>query len=202
MNKLKKIILIPFLLVVVSVVAQNKGYKINEKVTDFSLKNIDGEMVSLNSDKNAKGYIVVFTCNHCPYAKLYEDRIIALDKKYRSKNYPVLAINPNDVKKQPDDSYEKMQERAKEKGFTFPYVLDESQEVAKAFGATRTPHVYILQKEGADFVLKYIGAIDDNPQNANDVEEKFVENALEALISNKKDFKKETRAIGCTIKWK
>ena len=202
MNRLKKIILIPFLLVVINTMAQNKGYKINEKVADFSLKNIDGEMISLNSDKNAKGYIVVFTCNHCPYAKLYEDRIIALDKKYRNENYPVLAINPNDVKKQPDDSYEKMQERAKEKGFTFPYMMDDSQEVAKAFGATRTPHVYILKKEGGDFVLKYIGAIDDNPQNANDVEEKFVENALEALINDKKSYKKETRAIGCTIKWK
>ena len=183
------------------VIAQD-GYKLDQKVTDFSLKNIDGKMVSLKSLKDAKGAIIIFTCNHCPYAKLYEDRINGLNKMFTSKGYPVVAINPNDTEKQPDDSFDKMIERAKEKGFTFPYLLDETQDVAKAFGANKTPHVFIVQKRGNDFVLKYIGAIDDNPQNVEDVEEKFVENAVNAILAGKKPPKNNTRAIGCTIKWK
>lgn len=200
-RNMKKLISIPILLITTLLFAQS-GYQVDDKVADFSLKNIDGQMVSMAGMKEAKGFVLVFTCNHCPYAKLYEERIVALDKKYKSKGYPVVAINPNDPTKQPDDSYENMQTRAKEKGYTFPYLVDDTQEIAKVFGATRTPHVYIVQRSGNDFVLKYIGAIDDNPQNANDVEEKFVEDAIDALMEGKKIPKNNTRAIGCTIKWK
>lgn len=198
---MKRLLLIPIMMLFSFVFAQD-GYKLDQKIADFSLKNIDGEMVSLSGLKDTKGAIIIFTCNHCPYAKLYEDRIIGLNKTYASKGYPVVAINPNDAEKQPDDSFDKMIERAKEKGFTFPYLLDETQEVAKAFGANKTPHVFIVQKKGNDFVLKYIGAIDDNPQNVEDVEEKFVENAVNAILAGKKPPKNNTRAIGCTIKWK
>jgi len=179
-----------------------EGYKVGDKVTDFKLKNIDGKMLSLSDNKEAKGYIVVFTCNHCPFSKKYENRLIALDKKYKEKGYPVIAINPNDPVAVPDDSFEEMQKRAKEKGFTFPYLLDESQAIARTYGATRTPHVFIVQKEKGDFTVKYIGAIDDNSDSASGVKEKYVEKAVDALLVGKPVNTDFTKAIGCTIKWK
>lgn len=176
------------------------GYKVGDVATDFSLKNVDNKKVSLADFKAAKGFIVVFTCNHCPYAQAYEDRIIALDKKYKKLGYPVIAINPNNPAKQKDDSFELMQVRAKEKNFTFPYLLDEGQKVYPQYGATKTPHVYILQKTKAGNVVKYIGAIDDNYSDAAAVKEKYAENALDALLKNKEVAVKETKAIGCSIK--
>lgn len=176
------------------------GYKIGDVATDFSLKNVDGKKVSLKDMKNAKGYIVVFTCNHCPYAVAYEDRIIALDKKYSKKGYPVVAINPNNPAKQPADSFEKMQDRAKEKKFSFPYLLDEGQKIFPQYGATKTPHVYVLEKTGKGNVVRYIGAIDDNYEDVAAVKNKYVENAVDALLSGKEVPVKETKAIGCSIK--
>ena len=179
-----------------------QGYKIGDVATDFNLKNIDGKMVKMADDKTAKGFVVIFTCNHCPYAVAYEDRIVALDKKYRPLGYPVIAINPNDAVAYPADSFEAMQKRAKEKGFTFPYLVDETQQVAKAFGATKTPHVYLLQKNNNKLVVKYIGTIDDNYQDANEVKEPYLANAIEALLSGKTIESTETKAVGCSIKWK
>ncbi len=152
------------MMVVLTAITANAagGYKPGDKARDFKLKNIDGKMVSLADYKSAKGFIVVFTCNHCPFAKAYEDRIVALNNKYAAKGYPVIAVNPNDPSREPEDSYENMIARAKEKGFSFPYLTDESQDIAKAYGATRTPHVYVLSKTGNDLTVEYIGAIDDN----------------------------------------
>jgi peroxiredoxin len=178
------------------------GYEVGNKAIDFKLKNVDNKMVSLADYKDAKGFIVVFTCNHCPFSKKYEDRINALDKKYSKKGYPVIAINPNDEVSHPEDSFEKMQERAKEKKFTFPYLRDESQEIATAYGAAKTPHVYVLQKSGSDYLVKYIGAIDDNSDSAKDVKEKYVENAVDNLLAGKEVNPSTTKAIGCGIKWK
>lgn len=178
------------------------GYKAGDKAIDFKLKNIDGKEVSMVDFKEAKGFIVVFTCNHCPFSVAYEDRIVALDKKYASKGYPVIAINPNDDKAYPDDSFENMKIRAKDKKFTFPYLRDDSQEIAKAYGAARTPHVYILNKSGNDLIVKYIGAIDDNAENANGVKEKYVENALAQLLAKEQVKVPFTKAIGCGVKWK
>ncbi|MCS6795564.1 MAG: thioredoxin family protein [Raineya sp.] len=179
------------------------GYKPGDKARDFSLKNIDGKMVSLATLPEAtKGAIVIFTCNHCPFSKMYEDRIIALDAKYKPKGYPVVAINPNDPARVPDDSFEKMIERAKEKGFTFPYLIDETQEIAKTYGATNTPHVFVLEKQGKDFIVRYIGAIDDNAKDASQVKERYVEQAVDNLLAGKKVSKAQVKAIGCTIKWK
>lgn len=175
------------------------GYKVGDTARDFSLKNVDGKMVSLSGIKDVKGYIVVFTCNACPYAKAYEDRIIALNKKYATLGYPVVAINANDKDVQPADSYDNMQKRAKEKNYGFPYLYDESQEIAKTYGATRTPHVFVLDQNR---VVKYIGAIDDNSEEPDQVKEKYVENAIEALRAGKEVAVKETKAIGCSIKWK
>lgn len=178
----------------------HSGYKIGDKATDFSLKNTDGNNLSLSDMDDAKGYIVIFTCNHCPYAKAYEDRIIALDKKYKSQGYPVIAINPNDPEKVKDDSFENMQARAQEKGFTFPYLLDEGQKIYPQYGATKTPHVYVLQKTDEGNIVKYMGAIDDNYQEENAVKEKYVKNAVDALLKGNEVPVKETKAIGCSIK--
>jgi peroxiredoxin len=182
--------------------APEAGYRVGDKAADFKLKNVDGKNVSLADYKQAKGFIVVFTCNHCPFAKAYESRIMALDKKYAVKGYPVIAIQPNDGSAVPDDNFANMQARAKEKGYSFPYLLDESQATAHAFGATRTPHVFVLQKSGADNIVKYIGAIDDNSDDEKAVKEKYVENAVDALLAGKAVATTSTKAIGCTIKWK
>lgn len=180
---------------------QNQGYKVGDKVKDFNLQNVDGQYVSIKGLKNSKGAIVIFTCNTCPYSKLYEDRIIALDKKYAPKGYPVLAINPNDAEKHPKDSFENMVKRAKEKSFPFPYLHDESQAVAKRFGATRTPHVYVVQKVGGDLKVAYIGAIDNNSKGKN-ITDFYVDDAIKALLEGKDVPLNYTKAIGCTIKWK
>jgi peroxiredoxin len=183
-------------------IGSNAQYQIGDKVADFNLKNVDGKMISMSGTEKAQGIIVIFTCNHCPFSIAYEDRIIELHKKYERKGYPVIAINPNDPVKSPEDSFDKMIMRAEEKKFPFPYVYDETQEVAKRFGASRTPHVFIVKKEGSDFVLKYIGAIDNNTENAKKADKKFVEEALDDLLSGKNPLVSETKAIGCTIKWK
>jgi len=178
------------------------AYAPGSKATDFKLKNIDGKMVSLSDYKDAKGFIVTFTCNHCPFSKAYEDRIIALHNKYSKLGYPVVAINSNDKSIAPDDSYEGMIERAKEKSFPFVYLYDESQEIAKTYGATRTPHMYLLKKDGKNLEVKYVGAIDDNSDDASAVTKKYLENALDEVIEGKEVTTNSTKAIGCTIKWK
>lgn len=180
--------------------AFSQGYKVGDIASDFKLKNVDGKMVSLADYKDAKGYIVVFTCNHCPFSIAYEDRINELNRKYAPMGYPVIAINPNDPSIAPDDSYDKMIVRAKEKGFTFPYLFDEGQKVLPLFGATRTPHVYILEKTPQGNKVAYIGAIDNNHQDASSATEKYVESAVEALKGGKKPSPDFTKAIGCTIK--
>ncbi|MGG5209289.1 thioredoxin family protein [Chryseobacterium sp. MIQD13] len=179
-----------------------KGYEVGDEAADFKLKNIDGKMVSLSDFKAAKGFIVVFTCNHCPYAKKYEDRIVELDKMFKDQGYPVIAINPNDPNVQPEDGYKQMIERAKEKGFTFPYLVDEGQKIYPLYGATKTPHVFILQKENGKNIVKYIGAIDNNYENPKDVSEYYVQNAVNALIKGEPVNMTKTVAIGCTIKAK
>ena len=176
------------------------GYEVGDKATDFKLKNIDDKMVSLSDYKEVKGYIVIFTCNHCPFAVAYEDRIIALDKKYKKLGYPVIAINPNNPEIQEKDSFELMKVRAKEKGFTFPYLFDEGQKIYPQYGATKTPHVYVLQKTKEGNIVKYIGAIDDNYADESAVKVKYVENAVDALLKNKEVSVKVTKAIGCSIK--
>lgn len=176
------------------------GYGIGDIADDISLKNIDGKMVSYSDYTDAKGFIVIFTCNTCPFSVANEDRIIALDAKYKNIGYPVIAINPNNPASKPGDSYEAMKQRAKEKGFTFPYLVDEGQKVYPMYGATKTPHVYLLQKTPKGNEVKYIGAIDDNSRNASDVKEKYLENAVDALLSGKTIEVTETKAIGCSIK--
>lgn len=198
---MKKVgVLFAFLIASWISVFSQAGYKVGDVATDFRLKDVSGNMVSLDDYKDAKGFIVIFTCNHCPYAIAYEDRIIELNNKYTPEGYPVIAINPNDPVAQPADSYEKMQERAKEKGFNFPYLFDEGQKVYPLYGATRTPHVYILEKTSKGNVVRYIGAIDDNYEDANAVKKNYVADAVDALLNGKTVAVNFTKAIGCTIK--
>ncbi len=181
---------------------ETPGYQIGDVATDFNLRNVDGKMVKLADFKKAKGFIVVFTCNHCPFSQAYEQRIINLHNKYAAKGYPVIAINPNDAKREPEDSYAKMQELAKAKKYPFVYLHDETQQIAKTYGATRTPHVYVVQKTKVGNTVQYIGAIDDNYEDEKQVKEKYVELAVNALLNSKAVAKTNTKAIGCTIKWK
>lgn len=178
------------------------GYKPGDKAKDFKLKNIDGKTYSLSQDKEAKGFIIIFTCNHCPFSVAYEDRILLLDKKYKALGYPVVAINPNDERIVPDDSFDNMVKRAREKNFTFPYLQDATQFYAREYGAQRTPHVFVLQRNGKDLIVKYVGAIDNNTYNPEEVTERYVESAVNELIEGKQVSVPFTKAIGCTIKWR
>ena len=198
---MKKIIILGlFILATIGVNAQS--YQIGDKVADFKLKNVDGKYVSLSDYKDTKGFIVIFTCNHCPFSVAYEDRIIELDKKYKTKGFPVIAINPNDPELYASDSFENMIKRADEKGFTFPYLMDEKQDVYKRFGATKTPHVFILSTKKGVNKLEYIGAIDNNYKNAEQADKHYVDDAVNALLQNKKIAVTTTKAIGCSIKSK
>lgn len=198
---MKRILMSLTLMLLTVVLVQAQGYNVGNEAENFNLKNIDGKMISLYDYSEAtKGAIVIFTCNHCPYAIAYEDRIIDLDKKFREKGYPVIAINPNDPEIQPADSYEKMIERAKEKDFPFPYLFDETQEVYKMYGAKRTPHIYLLNKENGKFMVAYIGTIDDNYKDADAAQKHYVADALNALLKGEKPNPDFTKAIGCSIK--
>jgi len=172
------------------------GYKIGEVATDFKLKNVDGSIFSLADIKDAKGYIVVFTCNECPFAKMYEDRLIELQNAYASKGYTVVAINPNSKPGNEREGFEAMQKRAEEKKFPFVYLVDDGKIYAQ-YGAVRTPHVFLLDKERK---VQYIGAIDNNARSAEEVSEKYVENAIKALESGEQPTPNYTKAIGCPVK--
>ena len=205
MKKIFKLTLVLVVIITVSAFttktnSTDSGYKIGDVATDFELENIDGNVVSLSDFEDAKGFIVVFTCNTCPYAVAYEDRVQGLNKKYADLGYPVIAIMPNNTTVKPGDNMEAMKTRAKEKGFTFPYLMDAGQDIYPQYGATKTPHVYVLQKEQKGNVVKYIGAIHDNYQDANAVKTKYVEDAVDALLNNKEVKINETKAIGCSIK--
>ncbi len=196
---MKKFGILTLLTVILMSFTYISGYQPGDKATDFKLKSVDGKMYSMSDYKDAKGFIVVFTCNHCPFAVKYEDRVIELAKKYKSKGYVLLAINPNDPAAAPDDSYDLMKVRAKEKGFTFPYLFDEGQKIYPQYGATKTPHVFLLDK---NLIVKYIGAIDDNVEDASAVKEHYLENAIAALEKGQEPAVNSTKAIGCTIKVK
>jgi peroxiredoxin len=174
-------------------------YSVGDKIDDFKLQNIDGTWVSLEDYKNDKGLIIIFTCNTCPVAQQYEDRIAALHEKYAPKGYPVVAINPNDPEIKPGDSYEQMKKRAKQKDFPFRYLFDAKQEVFPKFGATRTPHVFLVDM---DRRLRYYGAIDDNSRDASMVKTKYLEDAITNLEKGNDPDPAMTKAVGCSIKFK
>lgn len=204
---MKNTLLALLLMATASLFAQS-GYKVGDKIKDFpAIVNANAERsgtpekVNLANYKDAKGVVVVFTCNHCPYAIKYEDRLVEFHKNFAAKGYPILAINPNDAVAYPDDSFENMKARASEKSFPFAYAFDETQTIAKAFGATRTPHIFVLNKKGKNWVVSYIGALDDDAEGAN-IQSTFLANAVESLLKGQKPDPNFTKAIGCSIKWK
>lgn len=178
-----------------------QGYQVGDVATDFRLLNVDGNYVSMSDYHDAKGIILIFSCNHCPYVVAYEDRMIELHNEFAPKGFPVVAVNPNDSVLVPADSYTKMIERAEEKNFPFAYLLDADQTVFPEYGATRTPHVYLLERVNGELVVAYIGAIDDNYRDASAVEERYLANAINALLNGERPDPDLTRAIGCTIKY-
>lgn len=175
-------------------------YQIGDEIADFTLKNIDGKDVSIAAYAD-KGAILVFDCNTCPYSKAYRNRIIELNAKYAPKGFPVVAINPNNAEKSPGDSFDEMVSYAKKHNYEHPYLYDADQSIAKAFGATNTPHVFIVSKDAGKMKLSYIGAIDNNTKDANAADKKYVEDAVDALLDGKQPEMTKTKAIGCTIKW-
>ncbi len=178
---------------------EKAGLAIGQIAPDFNLKGIDGKMHSLASIKNAKAYLVVFTCNHCPFSQAYENRIIAIHKKFVGRGIPVIAINPNDGEREPEDNYDNMVKRAKEHHYPFLYLLDADQSIAKAYGAKRTPQVFLMD---ANKKLIYTGAIDDNFEEPKDVKNKYLENAIKSYLAQQTITTPITKAIGCGIKWK
>ncbi len=192
-------------LVMVALVAfapVKSGYDVGDTAADFKLKNVDGKMVSLSDFPDAKGFIVAFDCNTCPVSKAYNDRILALNKKYAPKGFPLIAINPNSPEISSGDSFDEMVRYAKKKGYDFPYLYDESQATVRAFGATNTPHIFVLAKSGSELKVAYIGAIDDNSRDAEKVKKHYVENAVDALLAGKPVETTKTKAVGCGVKLK
>jgi len=175
----------------------HSGLHVGDTAPSFTLKGVDGKMVTPSDYKDAKGYIVTFTCNHCPYSVMYEDRLIELHNNMVKQGYPVIAINPNDPAVEPKDSYQGMITRAEEKEFPFAYIFDDGQKVYPKYGATKTPHVFLLDK---DMKVRYIGAIDDNARDASGVKVKYVEEAIKAIESGNEPNPDYTKAIGCSVK--
>ncbi|HZY79190.1 MAG TPA: thioredoxin family protein [Cyclobacteriaceae bacterium] len=178
------------------------GYEVGDTAADFKLKNVDGKMVSLSDFSSAKGFIIAFDCNTCPVSKAYNERIQALNEKYASKGFPVIAINPNSPELSSGESFDAMVKYAKKKGYKFPYLYDESQATVRAFGPTNTPHMFVLTKNGSDLKVAYIGAIDDNSRDADEVRTKYVEDAVDALLAGKAVATPKTKAVGCGVKLK
>jgi len=172
--------------------------KIGDKAPDFNLIEVDEKHYSLDSFKDKKLVCVIFSCNHCPYVKAYEDRIIAIQKDFED-DLQIVAINSNDEINYPEDSFEEMKKRAKEKGFNFPYLRDANQTIAEAYGATHTPEIFLFDQERR---LQYHGKIDDNWNYPNQVKETYLRDAIKALLTGEEVKIKETYSIGCTIKWK
>ncbi len=172
--------------------------KIGEKAIDFNLIGTDDSKHSLSEYPN-KIVAVVFSCNHCPYVRAWEDRMIKIQADYASKGAQLVAINANDASKYPDDSFQNMKVRAREKKFNFPYLRDEDQKVATAYGAQRTPEVFLFDTKRT---LQYHGAIDDNYDDPNAVKVHYLRNALDAILNRTKVPTAETAPVGCTVKWK
>ena len=175
---------------------------IPKEVDDFSLINVDGHYISLNNYPDAKGFIIIFTCNHCPFAKLYPPRLNQLNNKYKSLGIPLIAISSTDTIQFEEDTYLKMIAKSAAEDFNFPYLYDNQQVVAKNFGAQKTPHAYVIWKENNKWVVKYNGAIDDNGAEPEKVQINYVAKAVEALLNDKKISIVETKSIGCQIRFR
>ena len=187
---------VAFLLVMLAI---SGNLTAQQTVNDFQLRNVDGKVVSLSNYPDAKGFIVVFTCNHCPFAKLYPQRLNLLNEKYLPQHVPVIAVSSTDTILYQEDDFRSMVKTSKAKHFSFPYLFDGTQQVAKDFKAERTPHAFIIWKENGKWVVKYNGAIDDNGAEPSKVTEPFVANAVDALLAGKPVAQAATGSVGCAI---
>ena len=195
-----KILLIALIFLNTSLYAQkyptiNIGDKMPMQLTEIFVANENS--TTLNDNINNNGLLVVFTSNSCPFVVMWEDRYLLLEEKCKKSKIGMVYINSNQAKRNGDDSVEKMQNHSKEMGYTFPYLIDKNSEIANAFGAKTTPHIFLFNNEKA---LAYKGAIDDNYKSANDVTENYVLDALEQVSNQQNVSIKETKAVGCSIK--
>jgi peroxiredoxin len=200
LKKMKRYIL--FAILVFSLMGFTKGpYNLNDTIENFSLTNaVDNTIVSLTDFSKAKAVVVVFNSPGCAYCKIYDERLLKLVKEFEGKEVNFIFINPNNPASNPDDSPLAMAKAAKEKGYTFPFLIDNKQKVADNFGATKTPEVFVLKNVNGSFALKYKGAIDDNPQLASDVSANYLKDAINSVLSNSAVKITEKRATGCMIK--
>ncbi|MCW3121795.1 MAG: redoxin [Flavipsychrobacter sp.] len=183
----------------VAILLSSFSYAADKTISDFSLKNIDGKSVALKDYPSAKGFIIVFTCNHCPFAKLYPPRLNELNKKYKALGVPLIAISSTDTIVFEEDTYLKMVAKAKQEKFNFPYLFDGAQQVAKNFATQKTPHAFVVWKEHGQYIIKYSGAIDDNGAQPKQVKHSYIAEAVDALLNGKEVAVKETRSIGCQV---
>ena len=168
----------------------------------FNLPNVNGKNVSFASFPEAKGYIVVFTCNTCPMSKRYEQRIMDLNARYAPQGFPVIAINPNDPEASSGDDFDSMKELARKKQYQFPYLFDKGQLVTNTYGAKATPHIFLVQQKNKVNTVVYTGAIDNDPENSKDDKVNYLENAIKEISAGKSPSMASTKAIGCTVKRK
>ncbi|MDR5710168.1 MAG: thioredoxin family protein [Armatimonadota bacterium] len=173
--------------------------RIGDRILPFRLPGTDGREHAVEDYADKAVLVVIFSCNHCPYVRAWEDRMIGLQRAYADRGVQFLLISSNDPEQYPEDSFDRMRERARQKGYPFPYLYDETQEVAWAYGAERTPEVFVFDRER---VLRYHGAIDDNYEDPEAVRHPYLRDALEAVLAGQEVPVPETRPVGCTIKWR
>ncbi len=179
--------------------ALKPGESLPETAATIKMRGVDGKEVTLKDLMGAKGLLVIFSCNHCPWVKAWQARMVALGNEYSQKGVGVVAVNSNDTEAYPDDDMDHMVAQAKEHGYRFPYVMDATSEVARAFGATRTPEAFLFDAQGK---LVYHGAIDDNAEKPQEVKKTYLADALAALVTGKPVPVAETKALGCSIKFR
>jgi len=175
------------------------GSKVPAAVAKTKMKNVDGKMLSITDVTGKAGTLVIFTCNHCPFAKAWEQRIVELANNYSGKGVGVMLVNANDPTTHAEDGFEEMQARAKSRGMKVPYVVDDTSGVARAFGASVTPEVFLFDKAGK---LAYHGAVDDNRNEPDKVKARYLKDALDAVIAGKAPAMPETKGLGCGIKFR
>jgi len=168
----------------------------------FQLKGVDGKSYSLESFQHARALVIIFMCNHCPYVIAVQDRINELAREYAEKGVALVGINSNDATRYPEDSFEAMQVRAREKNYVFPYLFDETQSTARAYNAVCTPDPYVFEKVGSGFKLRYHGRIDDNWKNPDQVKTRELALAIDAILTGSPVSPQQAPAMGCSIKWK
>jgi peroxiredoxin len=190
------------LLILLCVIVLNVKAQQPKTIHDFKLKNVDGKIVSLSNYPTAKGFIIVFTCNHCPFARRYPDRMNQLNTRYKGRGVPLIAISSADTTAYDEDAYPEMVKRARQGKYSFPYLYDPLQTVARDFVASKTPHAFVIWKQQGNWVVKYNGGIDDNGAEPAKVQHAYVRDAVEALLANKDVPVKDTRSVGCAIHYR